>query len=118
MIKIEIPEAEAFDRINILTVKINQSVGPNHENLKEQYKSLVLEMKEQIDGKLFDKILESNEWRNLYNKNAEIFKLVDESQKIRMGLAYDTYNANLDRFNWKNKIQEVFFGGKVKEIKI
>lgn len=113
MIKISLDEAYIFDYLSILEVKYSI-------NKKKSIYANILrvsnEIIDQIGFELFDKILKSEEYRNLKDKNKFVFDLVEKAEKSD-GLANEVALANIDRWNFKNKLQEKFFKSQTEEVK-
>lgn len=105
-----------FDIISILNVKLNKLAGPKKDSAISSFQSLAAEIKNQIGQKLFDDIISSDEYKELYDINLKVFNLVDIANKDN-GLAGDVARANTERFLLKNKLQSKFFGDATSEIK-
>lgn len=107
---------EIFDRLVELNIKLNKLVGPKKNTAISSFQSLAAEIKNQIGQKLFDDIISSDEYKELYDINLKVFNLVDIANKDN-GLAGDVAKANTERFLLKNKLQSKFFGDATSEIK-
>jgi hypothetical protein len=87
MILLEVDEAYAFDFLSILEVKKNKSGNRKNYEICKGY------LRKQIDGNLFDSILNSDVYRDLVNVNLAIFDCVDEVKKNPcIGLQIDSLN--------------------------
>jgi hypothetical protein len=119
MIKITVDESQAFDMLVGLNVKISNSPKDKFKQFTENFKSLALEIREQIGELLYYKIISSEEYNNLYRANFDTFCLVELGMDSEPEtLARKTADMNLKRFQCKKKLQNVFFNNDLKEIKI
>lgn len=114
MIKVSVDYGYAFDMLSILEVK--KENNSNNINL-ENYERLYNEIKDQINTKLFDKIIRSLEYLNLKNINKKVFDLID-IVKNDNGLAKEVDEANYQRYIAKTNLQKVYFEINPTEIKI
>lgn len=106
-----------FDDLSVFNVKINLCNGDNKNKNISNFQNLAAEIKEYIGVKLFDEIMHSDEYRELYAANLHTFNKVNEAQKST-GLAKEVDESNKNRFFKKNLLQQKFFGSQVKEIKV
>lgn len=117
-----------FDELSIINVKINIKDGLTKDKSILNFKNLEHEIKDQIGGKLFDEIIISNEYKELYQLNKKIFDYIDDlrekSKKEFMEykdlalLGIEIDELNTARFISKNNLQKKYFGSEIKEIKI
>ena len=114
MIKVSVDYGYAFDMLSILEVK--KENNSNNINL-ENYERLYNEIKDQINTKLFYKIIQSLEYLNLKNINKKVFDLVD-IVKNDNGLAKEVDKANYQRYVAKTNLQKIYFEINPTEIKI
>jgi len=106
-----------FDVLAIFNVKLNKLSGQNKDKSLQNFKELADQIKSQIGRAEFDKIISSDEYKNLYDCNAHVFNLVDIANKDN-GLAGEVARANTERFHLKNKLQSKFFGRETDEVKV
>ena len=77
MIQIKIEEAEAFDRLSILSIKLKNVTDLDIAvSLKEQIRSLEEEVSIKIGRDLADKIYKSEEYKNLLFADISVFNWV------------------------------------------
>lgn len=117
MITVSLDEGYIFDILAILNVKISQSSGQIKDKVISNFQFLSNEIKNQIGESLFNKIICSEEYKNLYNANKLVFDLVEKAKKDEV-LASVVDSANYDRYLCKIKLQNKFFQTEVKEIKL
>lgn len=114
-IKITVDEAEAFDRLSILQIKIKNT--NRLKSINNQANNLIMEIMDSISYEKYKKIMTSPEYENLYQSNKKIFDLVDEIKKQNINaLIVDT--ANHERFKYKKALQDKFFKNPIQEIKL
>ena len=104
MINILVDEGYAYDFLAILDVK-------NTKNLKNAYDNWRLcqnVLEYQVGKELHQKILSSQEYKNLYTVNEETF---DAVEKARYGTitAKEVDNLNMKRYYCKLDLQNKFF---------
>jgi hypothetical protein len=75
------------------------------------------EIKEQVGAQKMNEILDSPEYKNLVDKNEEVFEAVDLA-KIDAVPASLVDKLNYQRYLAKQAIQKKFFGAEIKEQKI
>lgn len=117
MLRIYIDEAAAFDMLAILELKKGKS--PNGE---DNYNDFLEVIHSQINHEYLHRILSSDEYKELYTANAQVFDLIDEvvsdtchpSDRLD---ALTVHNANMKRFYAKKALQEKFFGNALTEQK-
>lgn len=117
---IKVQAAEAYDRLSILDVKINNIfIGSfdQRKALSQQKKDLQTQINTCIGYDLASKIYNSDEYKALYKANLDVFNAVDISKKDLI-LASEVDKLNYERFVQKNKLQEKFFSESFKEIKV
>jgi len=114
VITIQVDEGYAFDHLSIIGVKLDcSSNSANKKNYDEASKNIT----QQIGVDLFRQIVESKYYTDLFNCNKKIFKLVDEA-KQNLVKASEVDDANYERYVLKKALQEKFFEGQIKEVKI
>jgi len=113
MITLKVDEAYAFDYLSILEVK--KIFHPHKEwaEINECIKHII----PQIGQDLFDKIYNSEEYREMVLINSETFKLVDLAKENKCS-AKDVDIYNYKRFKAKIALQNKFFKTIVQETKI
>ena len=116
MIKLSLDEAYCFDYLSILETKC---IKKNEQNIELNNNKIncIYEIMNQIGTELYDKIINSSEYKELFNINYKLFSIIDEVKKGGVD-AINIDNLNYFRFLAKKKIQEKFFGTKVREIKL
>ncbi len=114
MIKLSTSEGNAFDILSILQVKAKRF--PTEKNTLNYFDCLD-EIKSQIDGQLFFRILNSQEYKDLYYVNNKCFDAVDDAKTNKI-LASVVDKLNHQRYLLKGQIQKIFFGGYLQEQKI
>ena len=115
--KISVDYGAAFDILAIFNVKINLCIGPKKDQSIYNFRQLSREISNQIGDYLFNKIMGSDEYKELYAVNLLTFNKVAEAQKST-GLAKEVDDANFSRFTKKNELQKKFFGTEVSEVKV
>ena len=111
MILIEIDEAEAFDRLSILQIKLG--ITPN---AFENFKKLHASIKDQVGAEMMMKVMNSDEYVELANANVDIFNAVDPAN-IGDYSAFCVHSLNMKRFDKKRALQKAFFEDDLKEEK-
>ncbi len=106
-----------FDIISVYNVKINSCPKEASEKNKVNFQNLEKEISECIGAAKFKEIIDSDFYKELYQTNLDIFKLVDKV-KEEPGIAKDMDALNYKRYIVKSGLQENFFGSKMSEIKI
>lgn len=118
MWKINFDEAFVLDVLSILIVK--------EARVSNQAKKLLLlneidrvqkEIISQYGKDKFTKLMNSKEFDELTYANEIVFELVEQAEKDK-GLANEIAEANLERWERKNKIQKKFFKKNTKEVKV
>ena len=112
MITLIVDESYAFDFLSILEVKYEYKKLPQLAGSILQCKA---HLKEQLKD-LFDVIMQSNEYKNLYEANKNTFKVVDLAKTDDVK-ASDVDYSNLLRCQARNQLQEKFFSSKNSEVK-
>jgi hypothetical protein len=111
MINLLVDEAYAFDYLSILHIKknINQQVEP-------YWKECLDYIKEQIGEIAMQEIINSKEYHEMIDANKITF---DAVEKARYGsiTAKEVDEANMLRYNKKQKLQKKYFNTKIKEFK-
>jgi hypothetical protein len=113
MINLEVDEAYAFDYLSILQVK--------NDLFPSEYKLLAYEkcknfLQNQLDS--FDTIINSKEYKNLYNINKITFDLVDKVRNSEPITAKSVDDANMERYYCKLALQKKHFSNELIEQKI
>ncbi len=121
MIKIEIQEAEAFDRLSILQVKLNKNL--DDLSLKDELSKKIEDLEHCINiyigYDLAKQVYSSFAYQWLYNINNKLFSMMDHKNPNLNDYTVDNIIIeNLNRFAAKQKLQEEFFNNKYQEIKI
>ena len=106
-----------FDILSIFNVKINHCVGNALIQNVKNFKEMESEVKKQIGLNKFIEIMESPEYKDLYESNLYTFNKVSEAQKST-GIAKEVDDGNKMRFASKAKLQKKFFGTEVSEVKV
>ncbi len=114
MIKILTSEAYAFDYLSILEVKRNKNKTELNIN---NYQNCYDFIKKQLDTNMFNDIMISKEYNDLYSANLNTFNAVDlvKNDSI-LGSTVDSYNYA--RYLAKVALQERFFPEPLSEVKI
>ena len=115
MINLQVDEGYAFDYLSILEVKRN--LCPSESKLLT-YRECADFLRNQLGYKLFDEILLSKEYAELYKANEKTFYLVDAARNNCNVTAKQVDDANMERFFCKQKLQNKFFEGILREEKI
>ena len=135
MISILIQESEAYDRLTVLEIKLQEAKDNNSpelvQKLLDQIEDLEREINRAIGYDFAKQINYSKECEKLYDTNKNIFYAIDELTRLskldllsdeqmhklaELGIAIN--NRNYERFLAKKALQEKFFAGKIEEIKI
>ena len=103
-----------FDYLSILQVKINKD--SSKKNLDNYYKCFD-NLLNQLNSELFFDILESKEYRDLYNVNDKLFDLVSLA-KNDLCFASEVDKMVYQRWLSKTALQDKFFTNKLSEVKI
>lgn len=119
MVKISLDEAYALDILSIYEVKIRNCTDTSKvESSKNAYNQLYKELSESFGSQKIQTIIQSKEYRSLYDANERTFYLVDKVRATKENsLGKDVDDANMDRFFCKRKLQEKFFDNKLVEVK-
>lgn len=115
MINLNVDEGYAFDYLSILEVKKN--LFPSESKI-QTYRQCADFLRQQINDRLFDEIILSKEYHNLYKANKKTFDLVDLARNNGQVTAKEVDDSNMERFFCKQKLQNKFFNGKLTEEKI
>lgn len=116
MIKLFLDEAYCFDYLSILETKYIKTNEQNKEICGSR-DACVIDIINQIGSDLYDKVINSPEYKELFNTNYKLFSVIDLAKKGGIdALQIDKLNYN--RYQIKKKIQEKFFGTIVREIKL
>jgi hypothetical protein len=118
MIKISLDEAYVFDILSILHLKIDKNASEELKKINSQYFNTVKnELIEQLGEEKFLSIMNSSEYKDLYDANNKTFHLVDIS-KDADGLAKIVLESNNHRYDCKKALQKAFFDIELNEVKI
>lgn len=119
MIKISVDEGYAFDILSIFEVKVNNCTDTAKvQSSKDGFYKLHEELLNQLGYVKMYEIINSQEYRDLYNENLTTFTLVDKiraSDEVSIGKDIDL--NNLRRFECKRKLQSRFFNTNMVETK-
>jgi NAD(P)H-flavin reductase len=118
MWSINYDEAFVLDTLSILIVKSGRVTDPEKKALiLNEITRIQNEIISQYGIKKFKAIMESKEFDELTYSNEIVFELVEDSEKDD-GLANEVAEANLERWERKNKLQKKFFKKQTKEVKV
>jgi hypothetical protein len=112
MIKISVDEAYAFDYYSIIFLKKENGV-----NVDKSINIIKNDIIQQIGLELFNEIINSNEYNNLYMANKKTFDAVDKA-KTDSVLASYVDECNYFRMMNKKDLQNKFFSNELVETKI
>ena len=115
MINLIVDEGYAFDYLSILEVKKN--LYPSESKIKS-YRDCADFLRSQLPHSLFEDIISSQEYNNLYKANETTFNLVDIARNNGPVTAKQVDDANMERFYKKEKLQKTFFSTGLVEEKI
>jgi len=110
MIKIEMDEAEAYDRLSILWIKANKN-----PDLFGNYNELNQVMACLLSSPVHNEILESREFEEMKHINLQLFQRIDEIKQRRFNIFKRIFDAefidnmNYKRYLAKKKLQYRFF---------
>jgi nitrogenase subunit NifH len=117
MINISLDEGYVFDILAILNVKISETSGQTKDKIIANFQNTSQQIKDQIGESLFNTIICSDEYKELYNANKIVFELVDKA-KTDSVKASEVDIQNYERYLKKTRLQNKFFNSEVQEIKI
>ncbi len=103
-----------FDYLSILELKYNKN---NTELNRLNYRECWHHIRKQAGNDLFDVILKSKEYNDLYSANLKTFNLID-LLKQDYSLGPDIDKNNYLRYLCKKALQEKFFTEGLSEVKI
>ena len=112
MVNLLVDEAFAFDYISILKLKADKGFI-NEEDIEKNFDHL----RDQIGEELFNSILESEQFKDLYKANCVTFDAVDAAKEDKM-LASEVDKTNYFRMIAKTNLQKHFFATELQEVKI
>lgn len=112
MIDICVDEAYAFDYYAIMELKFHKGAIPEFLLKKIEYK-----ITKQLGVELFQTIIESPEYKNLYEANVNTFDAVDKA-KTNQVTAQEVDRTNYERMLAKKALQSKFFENVLLEQKI
>ena len=115
MITITTDEADAYDRLAILEIKMMRGAP-----VREQQQRLFQELETNCGVDYNMEITGSKEYEALYVANEQTFNLIDQlrSDGEWEGAAKDIDDANMKRYYAKCALQKRFFESPLKEIKL
>lgn len=112
MIDICVDEAYAFDYYAIMELKFQKGAIPEFLLKKIEYK-----ITKQLGVELFQTIIESSEYKKLYETNSNTFDAVDKA-KTNQVTAQEVDRTNYERMMAKKALQSKFFENVLSEQKI
>jgi len=112
MIKLLVDEAYAFDYYSIFELKTTKN-----QNLVDSMNQIKIDLISQIGEEKFKEIINSEEYRKLYDANSETFDAVDKAKTDEV-LASHVDKCNYLRMLAKKDLQNKFFTNKLTEFKI
>jgi len=112
MIDICVDEAYAFDYYSILEIKFQKGAISN-----SLLDLLNKKISAQIGNNLFDTIINSLEYKNLYDANMNTFIAVEKAKTNEL-TAKEVDITNYKRMIAKQELQKKYFTNPLKEIKI
>ena len=113
-INLGLDAGNVFDLISISAVKVDNNIGD--EKALNHYKDLMFRVAAQIGASKLEQIMRSPEYIKLYDKNAEIYNMVDFIKKVPTdALIID--GLNIARYGLKQELQRKFFGSEIGETK-
>ena len=112
MVNLLVDEAFAFDYIAILKLKADKGYI-DKESIEKNFNHL----RDQIGESLFDKIIDSKEFKKLYDANSVTFDAVDAAKEDKL-LASEVDKTNYFRMLAKTALQKQFFETELQEVKI
>lgn len=112
MIKISLDEAYVFDYVSILEIKIRNGV-----DVVNAMKQLSEELVEQLGSDTVLNILQSPEYKELYDANKATFDAVNHAKNDLVKASY-VDNCNYKRMIAKKNLQKKFFDTPLTEKKI
>jgi len=113
MINLEVDEAYAFDYLSILQVK--NDLFPSEYKMAA-YEKCFLFLKEQLEN--YNSIINSEEYKNLYEINKVTFDLVNQVRNNIPITAKSVDDANMERYYCKLALQKKHFSNELVEQKI
>jgi hypothetical protein len=112
MVKINVDEAYAFDYYCILDLKLRNNYIP-----KETVDVVKADLIEQIGKELVEEILNSNEYKELFEANELTFNAVDKAKTDDVLASY-VDECNYRRMICKINLQTKYFNSELMEVKI
>lgn len=112
MVKITVDEAYAFDYYSILELKYK-----NGSDIKNILKVIKNDLIEQIGIEKFNSVIESQEYKKLYESNELTFDAVDKAKTDEVLASY-VDRCNYKRMIYKKELQIKFFNSDLSEVKI
>jgi hypothetical protein len=115
MINLAVDESYAFDYLSILHLK--SDLDKDNTVKKSNYFSCLLFIKGQLGDDFFNKVINSEEYKECYEANRITFDAVDKAKNDLVPASY-VDRANYKRHSAKQKLQRRFFNSDLTEIKI
>lgn len=103
MLNLPVDPSYAFDYLSILYLK--EEINPSLVSFRIHCEEC---LKAQLDSKLWQEIMISQEFKNLMNANREVFAIV-ELARYGQTSAKEVDNKNMLRFYAKQNLQNKFF---------
>ena len=116
MLKISLDEAYVFDMMSVFDIKLKILTDDKLSKTIQKHNLMKTEIISQLGEELFEKIISSQEYKNMISTNQKVFDLIDLS-KTDNGLAKQTDDANYQRHVKKMALQKKFFDGELTEVK-
>ena len=114
MVIIKVDEGYAFDFLSIIEVK---KIKKLHK-ADQQYEFYSKSIKNQLDEKLFDKIIKSSDYNLLLKSNTIIYDTLEEIRLDNSKIPAKVIdNLNTDRYSAKILLQKKFFNVNIMELK-
>ena len=105
MINLRVSEAYAFDYLAILQIKCEMDPKKNFGNLAAWVTNMIDEIDDNV---LWRSIMESVEYKKLYEVNKKTFEAVDDAKEDGVKASY-VDKCNYERYLAKVALQERFF---------
>lgn len=115
MIQLSVDAGHAFDYLSILKVKAD--MAPTDSVRQSQHLQCGDQIAGQISGMKFGEILRSREYKDLYDANLRMFRLVDLAKTDKVS-ASEVDRANYHRYLQKMRLQKRFFNELLSEVKV
>jgi len=109
MIKINVDEGYAFDYLSILEIK---STKIKENKTLFYFRECKNFLNSQLNGELFNKIYNSNEYSACLKANQETFDAVERARYGKIS-SKEVDNLNMKRYAAKSNLQKKFFNNKL-----